>query len=274
MRPRAPATASWIVIMFACIAFPLAATARAVDGAKAEDDFATPVAVTLIPTPTIPRPHFSTSGRYLQLSSAGPTTTIVNRALVAAVLADEEEFATSDPSYLKQHDLEWGFSYKLDPQRRLISASTIVVSALLPATRLFRGGTQGSGWLSVTISVHTGRRVRIRDLFKDVDAGIRALANATRKELEATSVGFKRISQEPLFETTYGMHLRPTEANFQEFALTDSGFAVGFTQDTISYPVAGRIFTIIPYSTLQPYFNTLAKNLIRGVVRPKSFANS
>src|SRR5262249_54452273 len=69
-----------------------------------------------------------------------------------------------------------GGIYEMWVDPRLVSASTSVVSALLPAFELKPCGNDAQGWVSMTLRVPSGVSVRLSELFASRAQGLRVLA--------------------------------------------------------------------------------------------------
>lgn len=216
-------------------------------------------------TPLVDSRVIVTRGTYPQVSRPGVDLVAVNTVLRRAVLDDERRFVAKmrpvDPRTAPG-------LYQTSPRRRLISASSIVVSALIPTVALFPAGNDGDGWLSVTVQVATGRRVGIADLFGDPSKGLKALASAVRKRLTAVNMCVKgSILGDPTMSFARGF--APTIDHYKHFALTPGGLAIGYPLGQVSGPMCGRIEFTLPYSIVRDYFSPLGQELVQGVRRPK-----
>lgn len=218
-----------------------------------------PLTIVGVPTPRFPVPRYDTSGTYPQVRGAGLDLTAVNGALRAAVLADQRSYASyARKEKARDVQKEHGV-YRTGIDRSYLSASTVVVSALLPLTReLFPGQHSGDGWLGITIRVPSGTRVTITDLFAHPREGLRALATAYKNKLRRTTAGVECLR---LYPDDYS----PTVANYRAFAMTPRGLAVGTWEDTACY----RVETTLPYRVLRPYLSKLGSTLVAGVRRPE-----
>jgi hypothetical protein len=87
-------------------------------------------------TPRFPVPRYDTSGTYPQVRGGGLDLRKVNAALREAVLADQREYAPDARKAARIPNRYRGV-YRTSIDRRLLSASTVVVSALMPATELY-----------------------------------------------------------------------------------------------------------------------------------------
>jgi hypothetical protein len=216
------------------------------------------LAVVKARTPRLTVPRYDTSGTYRQVRGGSPDLRAVNRALRAAVLADQRAYAAyarreKPRDAYKEHGV-----YQTGVDRNHLSASTIVVSALMPLTReVFPGQHGGDGWLGVTVQVPSGTRVTITDLFARPRKGLPALATAYKARL-------RRIYGDPCLRL-YPRDYTPKVANYSAFALTPRGLAVGTWEDTSCY----RVAAMVSYSALLPYLSPLGKELVAGVRRPR-----
>jgi hypothetical protein len=209
-------------------------------------------------TPPLQVPQFDTSGTYPQVTGAGIDLQAVNAALRAAVLADQRAYAPYARKE-KPHVVyrERGV-YRTAVDRRYVSASTAVVSVLMPLTReLFPGQHEGDGWLAMTVRVPSGQPVTISDLFKNPGRGLRALAGAWKAKIRRTP---RRACLR-----IYPRQYRPTVANYRAFALTPSGIAVGSREVAACY----RLIATVPYALIRPYLSEFGTALIASVRRPR-----
>ncbi len=209
-------------------------------------------------TPRFPVPRYDTGGTYLQVRSDRFDLRAVNAALLAAVVDDQRAY---EPYARREKPLvaykENGV-YRTSVDRRYVSASSVVVSALMPLTQeVFPGQHGGDGWLATTVRVPSGRRVTITSLFTNPREGLRALATAARERIRRT-------------EGSFCLHGYPgdytaTAKNFREFALTQHGIAIGFWEDEACY----RLAVNVPYDAMRRYFSKLGMTLVAGVRAPR-----
>jgi hypothetical protein len=218
---------------------------------------AAPLTVVKASTPTFRVPHYDTRGTYPQARGSGLDLRKVNAALREGVLADQRAYAPDARKAARMPNPYRGV-YRTSVDPRLLSASTVVVSALLPATELYPGGSLGKGWLAMTVRVPSAAPVRINQLFTESSRGLQVLADAWKAE-------FRRAN--PAAWPCVGLHLsdyRPAPSNYRYFALTPRGIAVGFWQE----PACNRLQATVSYALLRPYLSSLGKQLVNGVRRP------
>ena len=237
------------------------------------------LAVFEVPTPPLKLPNYRTSGTYPQVSSRKLNLKAVNAALRSAVLRAQQQYAAlvrrewgSTFPELFRPDYPYHGVYKTAPTLRLISASTVVVSALIPVLQVAPGGTGGGTWISVTVQVPSGAPVGIRDLFAEPSRGLKALAGEVkRKVLSTNSCVRQSVINERAFGLAYSVHgFDPSVRNYQYFALTARGLAIGFAQDQVGGSSCGPVEATVPYdAVLRPYLSELGQKLIAGVRRPK-----
>jgi len=92
------------------------------------------------PTPHFQVPRYDTSGSIPQVSGTGMDLRKVNIALREAVLRDQREFAPFARKGAIGTAKGYRGIYRTSVSRRLLSASTVVVSALMPAIEQYPGG--------------------------------------------------------------------------------------------------------------------------------------
>jgi hypothetical protein len=220
---------------------------------------AVPLALVTAPTPRLRVARYDTSGTLAQVRGGNLDLRKVNAALRAAVLADQREFAPFARRGAIGTAKRYRGVYRTVVDRRFASASTVVVSALMPAIEQFPGGSLGNGWVAATVRVPSGTPVAISDLFADPSRGVRVLAAEWKTR-------FRRASPDAwpcvrLHPSSY----RPVPRNYRHFALTPRGVVVGFWQEA----ACNRLQATVPYSVLRPYLSGLGSRLIAGV-RPPS----
>ena len=160
-----------------------------------------PLSVVEAPTPRLRTPGIATSGTYPQVRGGNVDLQAVNAALREVILADQHSFGPyarktrkelegpSGPSWAHTSPLLPG-RYRTTVDRKLVSASAMVVSALLPATtEVFDGQPGGDGWQSMTVRVPSGNPVTISQLFADRSRGLRVLGGAWSDELRRRGFG-------------------------------------------------------------------------------------
>jgi hypothetical protein len=226
----------------------------------------TALTVTMAPLAPLGVPYYSTRGSFPQVSGGSAPLTATNSALRQIVLSDEEQFAVSARKHAQIPGIPMGPGlglYQMTPQRQLISASSVVVSALVPTLMYYPGGTPNATWLSETVEVPSGKSLSLSDLFTDPSAALKAIATASRTKLLASNSGLK--SQLEYLQKTHQVFggFAPTRGNYQYFALLRSGLAVGFPAYQLLGP--GRTELVIPYTVIRPYLNRLGARMLAGV---------
>ncbi|MGA2037610.1 MAG: hypothetical protein ABSH04_08525 [Acidimicrobiales bacterium] len=187
------------------------------------------------------------------------------------MLADEQSYAAmavSEEARVAYVPEAGPGVYALTPRSDLMSASSTVVSALIPALRLFPGGNDGEGWLSTTIDVSSGKSIQILDLFEAPAAALRAIGTSAHAFVMAgnSCVRGEDLYLEQTRQPVPGFS--PTGANYRYLALTRAGLAVGFPNGQLASPSCGRVEVTIPYKVIAPYLNKVGKSLVSGVRQP------
>ena len=141
-----------------------------------------------------PPPHFQvrgflTLGSFPQFSSKLADLDKINLALRNAVRSDEATYA---PEARKaRHAVEAGghagtvgiYRVSANPPAR-ISASTRIVSVLLPVGHVAYGGHTGvPGWIALTATVPDARKITLPSMFRDPGGGLRVFAKEWRLHL-------------------------------------------------------------------------------------------
>jgi hypothetical protein len=225
-----------------------------------------------VTTPKLPVPHYRTSGKYPQIR--GPNTSLgnVNRALRQAILDEQRRYAldarkqvaSMPESLLRRY---YGI-FATSPRSGLMSASTVVASALIPTLELYPGGNDGSVWISVTVLVPSGARVELSDLFAHPARGLRALALGVKTALLKDKCVMQSF-RAPIGSEYYQRGLAPLASNYRHFAMTSRGLVIGFPITQVAGPPCGRVEATVSYSALRPYLSALGMKLVAGVRSPR-----
>lgn len=231
-----------------------------------------PVLLSNVKMPPIPLSHYRTVGTYPRVSSPDIDLSSVNARLRTAILDDERRFArtalrakTRLPPALRS---SFG-SYETAPDAALISASSVVVSALIPILRLYSIGNDGAGWLAVTVDVRTGQRVGLAQLLRDRSSGLVVVARAVRAQLLSTNICVRNAFKDRVNGKLFASGLNAMPSNYEYFALTEHGLAIGFPVGQLAGPSCGRVEVTVPYALLRPSLSRLGAELVAGVRRPQ-----
>lgn len=247
---RARASARFLPLVLAAA---LAVTATTVAAAL----LASPVrSLTLVSaaTPCLPVQGYATSGSYPAVLGVSKGAARANVALRRAVVADQLSLAQS----VKRHLVRRGgriYETAIDPE--LVSASTTVVSALIPALKPYPGGAEGRTWIATTVEVRSGRTVGLAAILGRAPLALPRLVRAWESRLPGSTLG-ARMARDPAAYT-------PTLGHYRLFALTPAGLAFGFPQG----PDGPRFTAIVPYRLVRPYLSRLGRRLVAGVRRPR-----
>jgi hypothetical protein len=218
-------------------------------GASAERSRSTaaPLTVFRAPLPPIRELGYETRGAVAQVTRRGIDLRAVNSAIRAAVRSDEGGGGAA-------YGRGGFYSAGIDP--RLISASTLVFSAMLPTVD-FNGSQSGFGWVSLTRRVPSGKPVTLSELFADPFRGGQIFSKAWRGQLRPGARGC--VARD--YVGDYG----PGLSYFTDFALTPAGLAAGPTLDG----ACNGILATVRWATLRPYLGRLGTQLLAGIRRPR-----
>jgi len=247
-----------VAISLVCMAAACGAALAWSQGDHAIVPTVSPLIVMAAPTPPLRVPLYDTSGSIPQVTGAGIDLRRVNAALREAVRRDQRAYAPSARASAKVTGRICRGTYSVRTNRPLLSASTVVVSALLPAQKLYPCGNDGNTWISVTVRVPSGKRVTLAQLFRDPEGeGLYQLGVAW----------FRVIARDWRLLCVFKNlpHYEATLQNYRYFALTSRGLALAFWQEA----ACNRIEGIVPYRALRPYLSSLGKQLVAGVRSPR-----
>lgn len=206
-------------------------------------------------TPCLPGSNYLTSGNYPNVRGNSKQAARTNIALHRAVITDQRRYARSTRWDTTS---KGGGLYETGINQSLTSASTVVVSALIPTIELYPGSTVGQTWASATVDVRSGRAVSLRQLLANPTIALPVLARDWRDRLRHTML-WPYVAEDTASYT-------PSFAHFRYFALTPTGLAFGFGQE----PGGSRFAAIIPYRVVHPYLSDLGRRLVAGVRRPRT----
>lgn len=203
----------------------------------------------------------SVGGTYPQVLHDGVPLSTVNAALRAAALADQRFVVSGACPQSGRYGRPTPAIYRPEPDLTLrISASSVVVSALMLAVSTPPAANFSYDWTAATVRVATAARVGIGDLFHSPSEGLRTIAAAVRVRLSASHACVRRSPNPSGFA--------PTSSNYRYFALTTKGLAIGFTAGAIAPRSCGWFLVTVPYTVLRPHLNSLGRTLIAGVRAP------
>jgi hypothetical protein len=220
--------------------------------------------------PPLQVPHYKTSGTVPQVSGGRTSLSAVNANLRRAIVKDEENYAPSARQAVEENQ-DGGSDgegiYETSPIRTLMSASTVVVSVLIPTEKLYPLGNDGAEWISTTVRVPSGSPVSFLDLFSNPSGGLKTLARVAGIEAWKGNPCLRTPGYKTFVDASFWRH--PTVSTFETYALTPRGLSVGFPNGEFGAEACGRIAVTVPYATMRPYLSSLARRLISGVRQPR-----
>jgi hypothetical protein len=229
--------------------------------------------------PPLGVPHYWSSGEYLRVSFPNISTRVINKVLRRSALADEKDYAAlalrEERSLGRTLPVELG-RYAVTPEKGLVSASSVVVSALIPVEEAYPAGVVGEVWQSQAVETASGRAVvDLQQLFSYPKQALLVVADRVYSDVVTGKSPTDLCVQEAEgHQVTRGPPpgaFAPTAADYRYFALTPTGVAIGIPQGAVASDACGRVEVTIPYLTLHPYFNSLGRRLVSGVRPPVTF---
>lgn len=197
-------------------------------GSSSATDATLPLSLTGAPIPqfrVVGYPTLIVSGTYPRVARSELDLHSVNRRLRQAVVIEEQRFARflrAERRHIpaaSRRAMHGGFSTRLT--RPLSSASTSLVSALMPTKECEPGSTACDVWFSVKVRVPSGDAVTLRQLFTNPVHGLTHLARLAQRRLLAQNGCVTPANHDP-------EGFAPTWSNYRAFALTPTGLAIGF----------------------------------------------
>ena len=136
------------------------------------------------------------------------------------------------------------------------------MSALIPLDEIFPGGHEAGYWLSLTLLVPSGTRLRLPDLFTNRSVTLRAIAAAAQRTLvRKNSCVRLSLARDPLLKRGFA----PTIKNYRHFALTARRLMIGFPIGQVASGVCNRVQAAVPYPALRSGWSRLGKELIAAI---------
>lgn len=234
----------------------LAAIALAATSAVAAAERSSVRRLTLVgaATPCMPIRGYVTSGVFPNVRGGSRQATRANIALRRAVLSDQRRYARA--ARREGFPTATGaYETAIDPS--LVSASSVVVSALIPSFALRSGGGDRQTWISATVEVRSGKAVSLRQLLASPSLALPLLVRDWKAQLRG-SASWQYVTGDPARYT-------PTFLHYRHFALTPAGLAFGVAQESADV----RFAAVIPYRLVRPYLSPLGRRLVAGVRRPR-----
>lgn len=243
-------------------------------------DVLSALSVTYVRIPPLKAPYYHSSGSFPQISASRmnlSTIAAVNVSLEKSLSSAENSYAVEARQEENQQEAIGVTSaqelsdpgiYQVAPNPHFISATEVVVSALVPVLELYPGGTEGSVWLSVTLRVPSGQPVDISDLFSNRERGLQGLAAEVQSQFAASRTCGVSKTLTYAERSLLLQGSAPTAKNFKDFALTPRGLMIGFTQGQVCPLAYGRTSVTVPYSDLSKYLSSLGQRLVAGARPP------
>jgi hypothetical protein len=214
----------------------------------------------------LPDPDFglgyTTSGSYLQVSG---TTGLdaVNAALRRLITDDQQRGKDSYQRLYGSTPPMPGSGpgiYSSDPSAGEVSASTAVVSALIPTTAVFPGGNDGDSWVSTTLLVPSATVVTLDSLFANPIQGLKAISDAAATHFLASNSCVSQALADPT--SPNWQSLTPTEDNYKYFAMTPAGLTIGFTQGALAAEACDRQSFTVGWPQLQSLLSSTGRKVV------------
>jgi hypothetical protein len=223
--------------------------------------------LTELRTPALRVPGYHTTGTFPQFKAAALNLGIVNAAIRTAVVQAEAQYARwarkELASFSKIGIRPLGGNYKTQTERRLISASSRLVSVLIPVTRRIGGGPESQDWLALTMDVRSGARISLERLFVNPSMAFRTAARYVRGALRSNNC-FRSTSE------YWRSGLGPAAANFRSFALTVRGIVFGFSSGQIAAAGCGGFAITVPFDIIKPYLSVIGRQSIAVSRSPRA----
>ena len=210
--------------------------------------------------PKLPGELYVTRGKLVQLKGKGRDLRRANRAIRDGITTDQKKFIhETRQAHGASRPAKRGV-YLVAPDRRLMSASSRIFSALLPSIHRPPGNQHGKDWIGITIAVPGGDALRLSDVFVTTSSNLKSLIALASEQLRRSDAAYWSFCGPKKWPSFF----RPTDRGLADFALLRDGVAFGFAQP----PACTRSNVIIRYSELRPLMTELGKLAARQVRDP------
>jgi len=207
-------------------------------------------------------PDYTTTGTYPQVSGV-PNLASVNTALRDLILNDQQQAKANFANYGPPQPSADPGVYASDPARGVISASSTIVSALIPTTTIFPGGNDGDHWVSTTVLVPSAKTIGLADLFTDPAQALDIIAAMMKHHFLTSGGCVEQALTDPEFDSsTYLSDLDPKPSNYQHFAISPAGLTVGFDQGFLAAEACDSQIATIPWSALRQQLSPGGQQLV------------
>lgn len=150
---------------------------------------------------------------------------------------------------------------------RLLSATDLAISALIPTIELAQNGNDGETWISVTVLVKSGKTVGFAHVIGSASKIVSAMTALIRREATRQSLCVRNALKDPTLGSAYAAGFARIQT--ADYALTSRGLAIGFANGLVTGPACGRIEVLIPYRLAEPYLSKLGGQLVARVLALK-----
>jgi hypothetical protein len=161
--------------------------------------------------------------------------------------------------------------YSIEPSKNFVSASSAEISEMLPTASEFPLGVYTENWVSSTVEIPSGVTVEMQQLFKNPSSALREISFIVKNDFLKGKTEDERIVRNNDYSlgwTTVFAGIAPKYSNYNYWALTSQGLALGFSQGVLAGDDAGRIEVTVPYTKLSNYFSSLGSYLVSKVQNP------
>jgi hypothetical protein len=227
------------------------------------------IALYKVPIPPLKVPHYRTSGDIIQVAQNGKPLSIVNQQLMNAVVQDENSYSiTANEAELSMYSspgtsaIQEGLvgSYISHLNLSLVTANSKFVSAMIPMTRLFPGGTDGSEWLSVTISTSTGSTISMQQVIGNIEKFKSAVAHGIMHGSVLAYCGTSFVKSTQLSPFIPMFLSVPNSETY--FSLSSNGVMLAYSNGVIVPPSCGGLLMKIPMTIVRTYLTRFGVKLL------------
>ncbi len=216
--------------------------------------------------PNIDLTGYSTLGGFPILEGSDPSVMRANKLIYQLIVNSENQFKQNALAQPLPPPTSLAGIYQTGVEPGFISATTVTVSVLISLTARLVGGNDGDGWLSITIEMATGQIVGISSIFSNPETGLKVLAKAVQDSVLRNNACIRNAtSAKDGFGSIALRGFASQVDNYKDFALTNTGLAVGFPNGQVGPDGCGKIETTVPYSLLKGYFSPLGNLLESGL---------
>jgi hypothetical protein len=199
-------------------------------------------------------------GFYPQVFAKSISVDMINAKLRSIVIKDETSSLVQARAYYTTdkslgQELITPAHYEVWPSKKLMSASTLLVSVLLPTESTMPGGVNTMYWLSATLLVPTGTSINLSDIFSNPKTGLQLIARIAKRLVLKANNCVNSSYHDRINRHFFDLGIAPTISNYDDFVFTSSGLDIGFSQGQLAGDSCRITLITIPFNMISSQLN-------------------